>query len=489
MRPISCHRNRSIGRRVTTCLCIMLVVGGCRPSDRAGDAAAPRARQDQPSENAGQGPTAVVDETPPASGATGDNPPSPAQRRLPGRPAPTAVCGHAVAFAGWKPSADGTSDLLRLLDPGDNRLEELGHVWEGRAREVPLHYGRRRPSVVLLPGGAFTVTGAVVIVPAGSEEFPPRIEATVVSGMPDLSQDFNPRWPGLCGPTAAADTFYAIHARGRPVLQGFARGSRSDAAAERLIAGGWGEITAESLAGRMGIGPEGNGATNVGLRDGCHSWLVEQAPDAWKVELLWLDDDVRDSGRQRAFVGRLATALSAGGGAILCLWPGTEFSDAAAGEADDQQASGVDQDVADPEERSRASQTARPGEPPAVADERQPRRSPRPELPDAEFPALPAPAAPNRGFRPGQPNLPDDPAAAAVRAGEKRRAAESRLDRGDFATALALATQGIELLVGPARSDAACREELDRLLSVCAEIEARLPASPSLRTDRPTVYE
>jgi hypothetical protein len=399
------------------------------------------------------------------------------------RPSPSAVCGHAVAFAGWKPAGDGARDLVLVFDPGDNRLEERSHVWNGKPREVPLHFGSRRPTLVLLSAGVFTVTGAVVIVPAVRGPTPPRFEATIASGMPDLSQDLNPRWPGLCGPTAAADILYSLHSRGRPVLDGFERGPGVDAdqAVERLVVGGQAEIAGESLAGRMGIGPDGDGATNEGLKDGCLSWLDESDPGNWAVELLWFDDARKTVKEQRAFVGRLAAALEAGGGAILCLWPGSEFSDAEAGEAMTDTDSGGKSDSA-------GATAAKKRLPPRAAQP--PRPAGAPELPAAEFPKLPAPPADARPALPGRPRSPaDDPGIALATARDKRRAAESRLDRGDVATALALATQGVQLLVEPSRVDNACREELDRLLAVCKAVEARMPPAAKVGGDRPTVYE
>jgi len=467
---------RSPGSLVST-IAMLVVLSGCRPN--AASRGPDDGGQNTPTEAAAEPADAAAD--PPADPAAA----SPLPRRpLPARPARQAVCGHAVAFAGWRPAAEPSRDAMLLFDPGDNTLEKLGHVWDARAREVPIHYGTRRPTVVLLPAGAFTVTGAVVIAPAGLEPGPIRLEPAVAVGMPDLTQNFDPRWPGLCGPTSAADTLYSMHARGRPVLDGFAVGAGpdGDSAVARLVAGGGNRIAPDSLAGRMGIGADGDGATNEGLRAGCLSWLEEAEPGAWQVELLWFDDEVRDADAQRAFVHHLASALDAGGGAILCLWPGSEFADGEIGEGQDDAAAATDlADAVPPTDRP-------PGRSfPGTPDTGRP--EPRPALPEAEFPDLPPPAAERRPTLPGRPAAAADPATALEQAREKRRAAETRSQRGDLATALALATQGVELLVGPSRGDGACRTELERLLDLCEDIEARLPARKPVRGDRPTVYE
>lgn len=474
---------RAITLRSGMGVCALLAATGCSQSNsqsrvdtKPAGATAPKTGDKE----ASPGRTADL----PATDASGGSNPLPRPSlRLPRRPAPSAVCGHAVAFAGWKPSGDGTRDVVLVFDPGDNRLEERLHVWNGKPREVPMHFGSRRPTLVLLPASAFTVTGAVVIAPAGRGQMLPRLEDTIASGMPDLSQDFNPRWPGLCGPTAAADILYSMHARGRPVLKGFGRGPNADAdeAVARLVVGGQERIAGESLAGRMGIGPGGNCATNEGLKAGCLSWLTERDPGNWAVELQWFDDRLKTADEQRAFIGRLAAALEAGGGAIVCLWPGSEFSDAAVGEADD--------DTSDAAERDLASATAaEQRRPPRAA--KPPRPAGAPDLPSAAFPEVPAPPADARPALPGRPRSPaDDPGVALAKARDKRRAAEARLDRGDVATALALATQGVELLVNAARTDNACREELDRLLAVCESVEARMPPVPSVSGDRLTVFE
>lgn len=465
------------------CLCVPLAATGCNSSNTPSRENTPPAREAARDPGGKQASPRRAEDVPAAAVPDRGLPSPQPSLRLPRRPAPSAICGHAVAFAGWKPSADGIRDVVLVFDPGDNRLEERLHVWNGKPREVPLHFGTRRPTLVLLPAGAFTVTGAVVIAPAGRGQMPPRLQFTIASGMPDLSQDFDSRWPGLCGPTAAADIFYSMHARGRPVLVGFGRGPGVDAddAVERLVVGGRGGIAGESLAGRMGIGPSGDGATNKGLQDGCLSWLGEHDPDGWAVELEWLDDALKTADEQRLFFGRLAAALDAGGGAIVCLWPGSEFSDAAAGEAEEDAAAAVGNDLAD------ATGADEP-RPPRPATLRPPASAL--DLPAAEFPELPARPADTRPALPGRPRSPkDDPGEALTRAQDKRRAAEVRLDRGDMATALALATQGVELLVGPSRTDNACREELGRLLAVCRAVEARMPPADEVSGDRPTVYE
>lgn len=416
---------------------------------------------------------------------------SPDVRRspLPRRPSPEAVCGHAVAFAGWKPSADGSRDILLLCDPGDNAIAKVGHAWESNPREAPLHYGERRPTVVLLPSGVFTVTGAIVITPV--DTLPrPRFEMTSASGMPDLAQDFNPRWPGLCGPTAAADILYAMHATSPMVLEGFAvgPGRDGDAAVERLVVGGDSRITAASLAGRMGIGQDGDGATNIGMSEGCRSWLDEHDRGGWLVELRWLDDEVFGQDEQREFIALLAAALDAGGGAILCLWPGSEFADEAI--RDVAQATGTADEAAASTAPSSVESAAKP--PGAFPGNARGSPASRPEptaLPEALFPALPPPPAENRPVLPGVREAEKDSALVRAEARKKREAAEARLAQGDLATALALAIQGVELVSSASRHDAACRNELDRLVALCKTLDSRLPRRPAAEEDKPTVFE
>jgi hypothetical protein len=233
-----------------------------------------------------------------------------------GSPRPAAVCGHAVALAGWR-SGRGGDDMLLIHDPADNRATGSGrgappHDWRPQPLELPVRYGAGRPGVVLTPNAAYTVVGAVVVAPTAAD----RAAAELAAAMPDLSQEFPGRGPGLCGPTAAADILYAI-ASGRPaVLAGRERGPAANGDVASLV------LDDEGLAGLMGIGAKDDGATNDGIRAGLEAWLETADPDAWSVSLDWLEDEPRPREAQRRFLDRLATAAASGGGVVLCLWPG-----------------------------------------------------------------------------------------------------------------------------------------------------------------------
>lgn len=397
----------------------------------------------------------------------------PPQRPIPtGRPAPSAQCGHAVAFAGWRPDGGGTRDVLLVCDPGDNSLAEVGHAWAPTPRDLPIHFGRQRPSVVLQPAGAFTVTGAIVVAPRRGRPGAPRMQETRAAGMPDLSQDFSPRWPGLCGPTSAADVLFSIGERHAAVLAGRARGpgAEADAGVALLIAGGMDRIAPESLAGRMGVRPDGDGATNEGMRRGLEAWLDEFAPDEWQARLDWFDDAAgeRTPGEQREFFGRLAAATEAGGGAVLCLWPGTEFADEPVDPAAAQLAAG-------PEGTDAAAGGDAGG-------------GQAPPLPDAAFPELPPAARQEPTALPGRPEA-TDPRAAAAAAAKKLDSARRRLERGGAARAYEEATEAVALLHQAARRDPDLRARLAEARELCRECEARIPARSRLDSDKHTQFD
>jgi hypothetical protein len=381
-----------------------------------------------------------------------------------GRPAPTAVCGHAVALAGWR-RAGADDDVLLVCDPADNGLTGAdAHDWKAQPRELPVHYGRRRPSVVLLPAAAYTITGAVVVSPAVEKQ--PAPEAAGVAGrMPDLTQHLDPVDTGLCGPTSAADLLFAIASRSPAVLPGLQPGpsSDADAAVKRLIVGAGGNSRRDSrcLAGRMGIAIGGAGATNEGMRAGLESWLADQEPGAWRVALDWLDDAEKTAAEQQVFFGRLAGAIDAGGGVILCMWPGSEFADAAAA----QQAA----DRAADEDRARKS----PESPPASAS---------PGSADATEKAS------GSGF-PGRAPAAGAAAAAARDAAAALRAARRRLAAGEAVDALDKVGEAIAAARPHAATDAAFQAVLDEAMALAAEVDSRIAAPRGLDIDKPTVFE
>ena len=444
-------------------MAVLLAMAGCAPNRDT-------ARQSPEAADAPQRSDLARRSTPPTR-------PKPA-----GRPAPTAECGHAVAFAGWRPDKSGGRDVLLVCDPGDNSLEEIGHAWDGPSRSLPVHFGKQRPTVILQPAGPFTVTGAVVVRPRSAEARKPRMSETVARAMPDLSQDISPTWSGLCGPTAAADVLFSMHARDDDVLAGFERGpgGDADAATARLIAGGLEAIEPASLAGRMGIGPDGRGVTNDGMRRGLASWLDEADRDGWEVELDWFDDSVGDRPRapQREFFGRLAAAVDAGGGAILCLWPGTDFAD---------------QPIEPPAAEGTATPEQQAGEPERAAEQQAgPRRRPAAaaELPAAEFPGLPEPAKESEGQAGGLPGRPESggPREWSAAAEASLAAARRQLKRGNAQRALDEAAKAVSLLHQAARRDPDLKPQLEAALDLCRQCERGMPAGRVVDRTKPNEY-
>lgn len=358
-------------------------------------------------------------------------------------------------MAGWR-GGDAPGDAILVCDPADNGVAGAGeHDWQPHPRVLPVHYGRRRPSVVLLPSAPFTITGAIVV--ASRSVVKPRVDDATAEGMPDLTQHFDARDPGLCGPTSAADVLFAMAGRAPAVLPRAERGpsDRADAAVKKLIAGAATANTRDpaSLAGRMGVAIGGAGATNQGIRDGIDAWLTEVEPGAWQVTLDWFDDAEKPRSAQRSFFHRLAAAIDGGGGVILCMWPGSEFADGA---------------VAEPAARAPIA------------------REPVPDPVEFE-PQTPATAVPANAL-PGRPTA----RSAAEAARDARRALERarrQLADGEAFEALEQVGAAIEAVRLHAPSDADCRAQLDaaRALAVEAESRAGRPRGPAL--EKPTVFE
>lgn len=391
-----------------------------------------------------------------------------------GRPAPAAQCGHAVAFAGWRPDDAGVRDVLLVCDPGDNVIEETGHAWDAKPRGVPVHYGRQRPTVVLQPAGAFTVTGAVVVRPRSETSGEPRMVETLARAMPDLSQDFSEQWSGLCGPTSAADVLFSMHDRDDDVLAGVDRGpgDAANAGVVQLVAGGLERIEPRSLAGRMSVGQDGVGATNEGMRRGLASWLDETDPEGWQVELDWLGDadGERPRAQQRALFGRLAAATEAGGGAILCLWPGSEFAD--------QRVEPPTAPPADTAASGGARNSGKPATPAGAA---------APPLPEAEFP-VPPPAAGRPADLPGRPEEVDQ---EKVRRDANRmlESARRQLARGDAGEAYEAAVKAVALLSSIPQPDDDVRVMLADAIGLCRDSAARMGPGRRVDRDKPTEFQ
>jgi hypothetical protein len=390
-----------------------------------------------------------------------------------------------VAFAGWKPSKDGSRDVVLLCDPGDNAVEgRTLHGWDAKPRELPVYFGRQRPNIILLPAGAFTITGAVVVTATDADKSaPPQPEPVAAVGMPDLSQDVNPAWIGLCGSTSGANILFYMGQQNPKVLRGFLRGpsNEADAGVVKLIIGDRERIQPDSLAGRMGTSEDGSGATNIGMRAGMESWLDEHDEGRWSASLDWFDDQERSREQQRKFFSRLAVAVRGGGGAILCLWPGTEYSDSAVGE-DESTASAADR--GDSENTSTpASASTKP------AASRSADTAPQAPLPDADFPALPPSPSESRPTLPGRPPSGLSDREAIEQAAKQLASARARLESNEPAKAFDHVTQAVTLLQQHGGDGDEAAELLADAMALSKEIERRLPAPTGQALQKRTVFQ
>jgi hypothetical protein len=384
-----------------------------------------------------------------------------------------------VAFAGWRPAADDARNEILVCDPGDNVLEgRAKHGWEAIPRQIPLRFGNRRPNVVLLPAGTFTITGAVLVRPAGSSSAASLGKAVTATGMPDLSQNMNPAWEGLCGPTSASNLLFFMAQRQAGILPAFPRGPSvaADDGVIRLVTGGLTEILPASLAGRMGVSQAGAGATNIGIRDGLESWLRDHDAERWTVELDWFDDAEKTPAQQKEFFGRLAQAVADDGGAVLCLWPGTEFTDAAIDESAAPENAG---NVAAGDDSSRS-----PAETPQEAS----RGAPAGTAADAEFPSPPTTAAAPPAL-PGRAGTGPSPRQAVEQARVRVREARTHLARNEPKQAFDSAAQAVSVLQRHGADTKEAAEVLADALAVCQELEGRLPRSRRGPSDKRTLFQ
>ncbi len=410
---------------------------------------------------------------------------NPSRPQPSGKPSPAARSGHAVAFAGWKPSKDGSRDVILLCDPGDNTIEgRTLHGWDAKPREIPVYFGRRRPNIVLLPAGAFTVTGAVVVVAADADNSSlPQPEPVTAAGMPDLSQDINPAWLGLCGSTSGANILFYIAQSNPKVLAGVPRGpsDEADLGVLKLVVGDRERIQPGSLAGRMGTAQDGSGATNLGMQTGMASWLNEHDEGKWKSNLDWFDDQEKSREQQREFFSRLAAAVRSGGGAILCLWPGTEYSNSAVGE-DESSAAAADRGG------SRDAPATAPvsGEP---ATSRSGDTAPQTPLPDAAFPELPPSPSESRSALPGRPPSGLSEREAIERAAEQLASARAKLESNEPAKAFDHVTQAVTLLQQHGGHSVKAAELHADAMALSKEIERRLPTPSGKGLQKRTVFQ
>lgn len=401
-----------------------------------------------------------------------------------GKPSPESRSGHAVAFAGWKPSKDGARDVLLLCDPGDNTMEgRTLHGWNAKPRELPVYFGSRRPNIVLLPAGTFTITGAVVVATADANtSSPPPLEPVTAAGMPDLSQDLNPAWVGLCGSTSGANVLFHIGQKNPMVLRGFPRGpsDEADSGIVKIVVGDRERIQPDSLAGRMGTSQDGSGATNLGMRAGMESWLEEHEKGKWSAALDWFDDGEKSREQQRQFFARLSATVRGGGGAILCLWPGTEYSDSAVGE---ENASGDSADRGKPGDPSAESGAA---EPEALRSADAGSREP---LPEAAFPILPAPPSGSRPTLPGRPSSGLTQHEAIEQVKHELDDARDRLDSNDPSRAFDHVARAVMLLRQHGGDGPEAATLLADAIELSKKIEKLMPAPSGKALQKRTVFQ
>lgn len=410
---------------------------------------------------------------------------NPTRPKPTGKPSPAARSGHAVAFAGWKPSKDGSRDVILVCDPGDNAIEgRMLHGWDAKPRELPVYFGRQRPNIILLPAGAFTITGGVVVNAADADKtHPAQHEPVTAVGMPDLSQDVNPAWIGLCGSTSGANILFYMGQQNPKVLRGFLRGpsNEADAGVVNLIVGDRERIQPDSLAGRMGTSEDGSGATNLGMRAGMESWLDEHDEGRWSASLDWFDDQERSREQQREFFSRLAVAVRDGGGAILCLWPGTEYSDSSVGE-NESTASAADRDHSE-----NTSTPAPASTKPAASHSAD--SGPQSPLPDAGFPGLPPSPSGSRPTLPGRPPSGLSERDALEQAAKQLASARARLESNDPAAAFDHVTQAVTLLHQHGGDGDEAAELLADAMALSKEIERRLPTPSGRALQKRTVFQ
>lgn len=417
-----------------------------------------------------------------------------------GFPAPHAVCGHAIAFAGWKASVDGAEDAILFHDPADNAFvaEKHVHLWEAAPNESILQFGARRPSLVLDSASLFTVVGAVMMVPQQEAKANEPITG-VGDSMPDLSQSLGDQWPGLCGPTSAADILYAIGSRRPLLLKGIERGpsDRADRDAARLIVGEGGRVIRQSLAARMKLRDDGNGVTNEGIRAGVAEWLDDRDAGNWSVQLAWLNDDEKDPEEQRRFFRELSENSRLGGGAVLCLWPGAEFAESStdaserngAGQADDEpvkagQSTAAGGVASGDEKPGKAAESGRPQ---SAENNARPGVKETRAASNDEGNSQSTAADGRAGFdgKPFDPVATDAALSMARKAMDRTRRA---LARGDEDTAIDAIAEAISTLRPHAAGSPECRAALGEANELAELVEAAMPEQKAV-SDKPTSFE
>jgi len=398
-------------------------------------------------------------------------PPKRTARRLPSL---DAECGHAVAFAGFSTTADGDAGgTLFYHDPGDNILAGVVHSWDARPGSSAVICGTRRPIIVLAGAGAFTVMGAAAITPLPPAEAEGAIEVPDPS-MPDLSQNIDGRQNGLCGPTSAADVLYAISGRRPRVLEGYVRGPAADAEDDvrRILLGLPRGESLGGLASAMQMTDLQKGTTPVGLSEGLLGWLDATDPGVWTGSLVWLDDMQRPAQEQLRFFQTLAAGQRRGGGAVLLLWPGSEFADGSVAEVEAKLEAQAD---------GGGSGRDRPAATAAAAG--------FPEESDQSHSSATPPSATPKGFEGGK-TKPDDIAKAVRTAKAEMSAAREAFDSSHWDKA-SDALKRVVAAAGPhAMQSDECFEVLNEASGLAERLDqARPHGTPDRHTRRRTQFD
>jgi len=474
------NKGRSLSR-----LCVRVAVlavlamsaaSGCRQGDDKASSPAANAAAKSPSPSRSKSPPPQRRERPkhPAEAR------KPAARRL---PAPNAECGHAVAFAGFSTTADGDSGgSLLYSDPGDNILAGVVHCWEVRPSASPVICGTRRPTIVLAAAGAFTVMGAAVISPLPAAESPEAIPAPD-PWMPDLSQNVDGKPNALCGPTSAANIFYAIAGRRPQVLAGYQRGPapESEDDVRRLLLGPKPGTPIGGLAAVMKMSGVAEGTTPKALVEGIESWLNDTDPGAWTSELNWLDDRPRPEQEQLRFFQTLAAGQRRGGGAVLLLWPGSEFAD---GSVADAEAAGEQAKRRPPGQPRPAGRDGRGG---SASESSDSSRSDGNAPPDASGP--PRANADNRGFTAAAAS-PEDIAKAAAAAKSAMEAANTAFKKGRLDQTADALKKAMAAAAPHASQSEECQQVLDDANALAEQLNQSRPRTSDERgTERRTTFD
>lgn len=395
-------------------------------------------------------------------------------------PSPTAECGHVVAFAGFSTTVDGDNGgTLLYCDPGDNILAGTGHLWEVNPGGSPVICGTRRPTIVLAGAGAFTVMGAVFVSPLTAAESSEVIVAPD-PWMPDLSQSLDGKVNALCGPTSAADVLYAIAGRRPQVLAGYRRGPAPEADGEvrRLLIGSHPGKEVGGLAAIMQIRGEKDGTTPITLVAGMESWLEDSDPGAWTSALLWLDDEPRPKQEQLRFLQTLAAVQRRGGGAVLFLWPGSEFADGSVADAEAAEGQAKEHPSSP---TGRASGDGEVANVPDAANSREPAGRKTASKP----PRIPG----GRGFS-GAAASPENIAKAAKTAEAALEAAKSAINGGRWDQAAAALKKAMEAAGPHASVSEGCLEILDEANALAERLNRSRPHTADRRgSERMTEFD